>query len=111
MGGFDASSGQGLIDALKKNVDGKVRAKLKESADRGEILSYVGSIDTSTGKVSVGLHSLPVDDPLAAAKEAETMVSFVTERYPAGTPLIVRGPGAGALVTAAGVFADVLRLS
>ncbi|NTV45481.1 MAG: hypothetical protein HGB11_02920, partial [Chlorobiales bacterium] len=57
-----------------------------------------------------GLTEVSATSPIATLTGTENIVSFTTERYH-NTPLIVRGPGAGAEVTAGGVFADILRLS
>lgn len=54
--------------------------------------------------------SFPLAHPLASLSGSDNMIAFTTERYSA-QPLIVRGPGAGAAVTAAGVFADLLQLA
>jgi len=102
---------ESLIAALKAEVDEAMTIRASEATSRGERLCYVGEVDAEAGTASVRLRSCPVDDPLSTVREAETVVSFITRRYPAGTPLVVRGPGAGAVVTASGVFADLLRLS
>lgn len=84
-------------------------AKLSEDAKaRGNVLSYLGRIEN--GKATIGLTEVPATSPIATLTGTENIVSFTTERYH-NTPLIVRGPGAGAEVTAGGVFADILRLS
>jgi aspartokinase/homoserine dehydrogenase 1 len=57
----------------------------------------------------VGLERLSLDHPFARSNLTDNVVQFVTRRY-RDNPLIVRGPGAGPAVTAAGVFADLLRL-
>ena len=51
----------------------------------------------------------PADHPFAQLQGSDNVVVFTTRRY-SQTPLVVRGPGAGAEVTAAGVFGDILRL-
>ena len=51
----------------------------------------------------------PQDHPFAQLRGSDNMISFTTARY-STTPLIVRGPGAGAEVTAAGVFGDLVQL-
>ena len=67
-------------------------------------------LDGHTGKASVGLFSLPGNHPFAHALLTDNVVRFVTRRY-RDNPLVVQGPGAGPAVTAAGVFADLLRLA
>jgi bifunctional aspartokinase / homoserine dehydrogenase 1 len=58
----------------------------------------------------VGLEELPRNHPFAYARLTDNVVQFVTRRYQ-DNPLVVQGPGAGPAVTAAGVFADLLRLT
>lgn len=58
--------------------------------------------------LGVSLQEVGVDSPFWSLDGTDNMVSFSTERY-SKRPLVVRGPGAGAEVTAAGVFADIIR--
>ncbi len=77
------------------------------AADReGRVLRYVGRIDD--GRCRVSVESVPRDRPLAAIRDGENALVLHT-RYYQPIPLVLRGYGAGAEVTAAGVFADVLR--
>ena len=76
----------------------------------GEVLRFVGVVDTGPGGSRVELRRYPKTHPLAGLSGSDNMLVFTTSRY-AKQPLIVRGPGAGAEVTAGGVFADLLRLS
>ena len=83
-------------------------ADLLNSA-KGAVLRYVGTIDAD-GSMSAGLRSYPREHPFANLTGSDNIVSFQTARYNT-QPMIVRGPGAGPAVTAAGVFADLLRLA
>ena len=74
---------------------------------RGQVLRYAGSVQN--GKARAGLAEYPGDHPFAATKRADNVIAFTTDRY-AATPLVVQGPGAGAAVTAMGVFSDILKL-
>jgi aspartokinase/homoserine dehydrogenase 1 len=76
---------------------------------RERVLRYVGVVEAD-GRLSAGLREYAGDHPFANLKGGDNIVSFQTRRYKA-QPLIVRGPGAGPEVTAAGVFADLLRLA
>jgi aspartokinase/homoserine dehydrogenase 1 len=88
----------------------EVIAGLLDSARaRHQVLRYAGSID-SDGNMSAGLRAYPLDHPFANLTGSDNIVSFQTARYNA-QPMIVRGPGAGPEVTAAGVFSDLLRLA
>ena len=73
------------------------------------VLRYVAEVDLSSGQAGVALRTYPRGHPFAGISLTDNVVQFVTRRY-ADNPLIVRGPGAGPDVTAAGIFADILRL-
>lgn len=74
---------------------------------RSEKIGYVATV-TPTG-ARIGLESLSAGDPLSALTGPENMVVIRTKRY-FRNPLVIRGPGAGAEVTATGVMGDVLRV-
>ncbi len=69
-------------------------------------LKYIASFDD--GKASVGLQSIDEKHNFANLSGKDNAVLFYTNRY-ADLPLVVKGAGAGADVTAAGVFADIIR--
>lgn len=71
-------------------------------------LCYVGSI-AHDGTLKVALESFPQTHPFASLKRTDNMLIFHTQRYQQ-QPLVIQGPGAGAEVTSAGIFADLLRL-
>jgi len=89
--------------------DAAMQARLAAAIERGEVLRYVAALDRD-GKAQVTLKSLPADHPFAHLALTDNVVAFTTERY-CDNPLIVQGPGAGPAVTAAGVFADLLRVA
>jgi aspartokinase/homoserine dehydrogenase 1 len=82
--------------------------RLEQARAADEVLRYVGSIDV-TGRAEVGVVQLPRAHPFANIALTDNIVRFQTARYDQN-PLIVQGPGAGPAVTAAGVFADLLRV-
>jgi bifunctional aspartokinase / homoserine dehydrogenase 1 len=90
--------------------DGEMDAMLKDAQEAGECLRFVGVVDVANGKGSVELRRYPKDHPFAQLSGSDNIIAFTTARY-LKQPLIVRGPGAGAEVTAGGVFSDLLRLS
>lgn len=90
-------------------LDGKMLARLQSAQARERILRYVGTLDAATGRATVGLVELDRRHPFANINLTENVVRFITRRYDQN-PLIVQGPGAGPAVTAAGVFADLLRV-
>ena len=75
-----------------------------------KVLRYVGVVDVKNKTGLVKLKSYKKDHPFAQLSGSDNIISFTTERYKV-QPLIVRGPGAGAEVTAGGVFSDILRLA
>jgi len=100
-----------FVAKLGAASDEEIAKRLKDASDRGEQLHYIGEVDMETKTVSVGLKSLPSTHPLSGSKDAEMVSCWMTGRYPEATPLVVRGPGAGTVVTASGVMQDILRLS
>jgi len=75
----------------------------------GHVLRYVARVDRE-GHARVGLAELPGGHAFAHLRLTDNIVQFTTQRY-RDNPLVVQGPGAGPEVTAAGVFADVLRVA
>ena len=101
----------GIEDFLSRlpHYDAQMQKLLDDAKSRGEVLKYVGRID-SEGGASVELKSYKTSHPFAHMSATDNVVAFRTARY-SNQPLIVQGPGAGPEVTSAGVFADLLRLS
>jgi len=81
---------------------------LNEALTKGEVLRFIASLEN--GKAKLGLTSVGKSHPFYNLAGSENIVSFTTERY-FNNPLVVKGPGAGAEVTAMGVFADIISLS
>ncbi len=69
-------------------------------------LKYVAEFNN--GKAKVGLKEIPVGHPFYNLEGKDNIVMFYTERYPE-QPMIIKGAGAGAEVTASGLFADIIR--
>jgi aspartokinase/homoserine dehydrogenase 1 len=103
------SSGDEYMKRLP-DFDGEMADKLKAAEAAGEVLRYVGVVDIQNGKGSVELQRYPASHPFAQLQGSDNIIAFTTARY-FKQPLIVRGPGAGADVTAGGVFSDLLRLA
>lgn len=82
------------------------RKLLNDASAQGLKLKYIASLDG--GKASVGLQSIGPDHNFANLSGKDNAVLFYTNRY-ADQPLVIKGAGAGAEVTAAGVFADIIR--
>jgi len=97
------------VESMVGKSDHAIAALLDSARSKGQVLRYVGTID-SDGTMSAGLRAYPLEHPFANLTGGDNIVSFQTARYNT-QPMIVRGPGAGPEVTAAGVFADLLRLA
>jgi aspartokinase/homoserine dehydrogenase 1 len=92
-----------------KELDAPMAARLARAGASGSVLRYVARLD-ATGTAKVGLMELPKAHPFAHIRLTDNVVQFTSARY-RDNPLIVQGPGAGPEVTAAGVFADLLRIA
>jgi aspartokinase/homoserine dehydrogenase 1 len=100
------------VDEFLKRLpdfDAPMAERVAAAKRAGKVLRYVASIDVGQQKAKVGLESFEPKHPFANISLTDNIVQFVTGRY-CDNPLIVRGPGAGPAVTAAGIFADLLRL-
>lgn len=106
----EALEGCGVDEFLDRlsEFDAPMLQRLERARASGEVLRYVGSVDVE-GRAQVGVVQAPRDHPFANIALTDNIVRFETARYDQN-PLIVQGPGAGPAVTAAGVFADLLRV-
>ena len=97
-----------FLGALPKH-DAEMAALHRDGAEQSCVLRFVGRV-TRDGRASVGLRTYPATHAFGRLQLTDNIVLFRTRRY-RDNPLLVQGPGAGREVTAAGVFADVLRLA
>ena len=79
----------------------------QKAADEGKALRMIAKLDG--GKATIGLEAVDTNHPFYFLSGSDNMIVFTTDRYKE-RPLVVRGPGAGAEVTAAGVFAEILTI-
>ncbi|MEC3905632.1 bifunctional aspartate kinase/homoserine dehydrogenase I [Tamlana sp. 2201CG12-4] len=88
--------------------------KIKENQKEGHVLRYVGDLSgdlsQDKGNLEVKLVSVPEDSTLGHVKGSDAIFEIFTESY-GEQPIVIQGAGAGAEVTARGVFGDILRLS
>ena len=83
-------------------------SNLKANAEAaGKVLRYIGKLED--GKASITLQMVGEEHPFYTMSGSDNIISFTTDRYKE-RPLVVKGPGAGAEVTAAGVFADLINV-
>ncbi|GAB1666982.1 bifunctional aspartate kinase/homoserine dehydrogenase I [Mannheimia haemolytica] len=88
------------------SLDEEFSKRVEAAKAEGKVLRYVGSI---TGdKCRVAIEAVDENHPLYKVKDGENALAFLT-RYYNPIPLLLRGYGAGNSVTAAGIFADILR--
>jgi aspartokinase/homoserine dehydrogenase 1 len=87
--------------------DGTFDQMRKEAEDRGEKLRYMAILDH--GVVRIELGTVGESHPFYSLSGSDNIILLTTERYH-DRPMVIRGPGAGAGVTAAGVFADIIRI-
>ncbi len=93
--------------AILKTHDTAFEALRLESDRKLEKLRYMAVLEN--GKARVSLTSVAMDHPFSSLKGTDNIILLTTERYQE-RPMVIRGPGAGATVTAAGVFADIIRI-
>ena len=94
-----------LIEALEGLNEG-FSSKIAAARAEGNVLRYVGRIED--GQCSVAIEAVPLRKPLGAIRDGENALVLHTHYYQP-IPLVLRGYGAGAAVTASGVFGDILR--
>jgi len=101
-----AESVEEFYEELKNNAAYFENLKATAAAS-GKVLRYIGKLDA--GKVAITLQMVDDSHPFYMLSGSDNIISFTTDRYKA-RPLVIKGPGAGAEVTAAGVFADIINV-
>ncbi|MGX2966431.1 bifunctional aspartate kinase/homoserine dehydrogenase I [Ursidibacter sp. B-7004-1] len=104
--GFAAGKTTAEFLAELPNLDAEFAKRVEKATASGNVLRYVGVIEN--GKCKVAIKEVDENDPLYKVKNGENALAFYT-RYYNPIPLLLRGYGAGNSVTAAGIFADILR--
>ena len=100
---------QGSVDSFYEKLsvyENHFKKLFNEAKNEGKILKYVAKFEE--GKAKVGLQHIAPDSDLFHLYGKDNIVIFKTLRY-SEQPLVVKGAGAGADVTASGVFADIIR--
>lgn len=82
--------------------------KIKRASSKNNKLRFIAQLEK--GKASIALKEVDAQHPFYNLSGSDNIISFTTERYH-DRPLVVKGPGAGAEVTAAGVFAEIISCS
>lgn len=104
---FNTSSVDSFLKKLK-DYDSYFHSLYAKAKDDGKVLRYIACYENE--QASVDLKFVDKNSPFYSINGSENIISFTTNRY-YQTPLVVRGPGAGAEVTSAGVLADIIKTS
>ena len=107
---------EGEVDFFLKNLDllDDKFNEIKKNQKPGHVLRYVGdlhgNLQKEKGLLDVKLISVPKESALGQVKGSDSIIEIYTESY-GEIPLVIQGAGAGAAVTARGVFGDILRIA
>jgi bifunctional aspartokinase / homoserine dehydrogenase 1 len=107
---LDASTVEQFFNELKSksaNFEDMLSSFANHPLEKGGKLRMLAKIEG--GKATIGLERVDDANPFFSLEGSDNMIVFTTERY-RERPLVVRGPGAGAEVTAAGVFAEIITI-
>ena len=97
------------VDAFMAELsaeDDRYQRLLADCREGNEVLRYVVTI--RQGACEIGVRRVPKDSPTGSLGGPDNLVALTTKRY-RSRPLVIRGPGAGADVTAAGLFGDLIK--
>jgi len=104
---FKAKTVDTFFKELEKH-DAAFEKRRAEAESKGKALRYVAVIEG--GKAGLSIRAEPVDSPFRSLVDSDNIVVMTTDRY-TKLPMVVKGPGAGAQVTAGGIFADIVRIA
>ncbi len=88
------------------NYDAVFDKRLAEAQKEGKVLRYIAKMEK--GKCSASLTAVGPEHPLYRFEPGNSVIAFTTRIY-TERPLVVSGPGAGGVVTASGVLADIIK--
>ena len=94
--------------AKVEGMDAEFEEMRKATADKNEHLRFVASMDE--GKVSMKLEPVDITHPFYHLEGSNNVILITTERYKE-YPMVIKGYGAGAEVTAAGIFSDIISIA
>jgi aspartokinase/homoserine dehydrogenase 1 len=104
---FKAKNVDAFFKELEKS-DAAFEKRRSEAAAQGNALRYVAVIEEGVAKLA--LRSEAANSPFRSLVDSDNMVVITTDRY-SKLPMVIKGPGAGAQVTAGGIFADIVRIA
>ena len=102
---------EGSVEEFKRTVpelDAQFEENRKRLVAEGKRYRFVASL--IDGKASVGLQEVDMKHPFYHLEGSNNIILLTTERYKE-YPMMIKGYGAGAAVTAAGVFADIISIA
>jgi aspartokinase/homoserine dehydrogenase 1 len=102
-GSESIDSVEGFMEYLAQ-FDDEMRAKIEEAELSESRLRFIGKYEN--GDASVMLQEIGREHPFYELQGSDNIIAFRTRRYP-NQPLVIKGAGAGAAVTAAGVLGDI----
>ncbi len=103
---FDASGDVSQFMSNLTLLDERIAEKVASAKSDAKVLRYIGTINE--GQCQVSIEAVGTEHPLYSIKDGENALA-IHSRYYQPLPFVLRGYGAGAAVTAAGVFGDLLR--
>ena len=105
-GAMEATSVEDFVGLLQRHEEYFTDLQHGAAQD-GKVLRMVATLEGE--RATVGIQAVGPDNPFYTLSGSDNMIVFTTDRYHS-RPLVVRGPGAGAEVTAAGVFAEIIQI-
>ena len=104
---IDAPSVQEFFKVLKK-YDNDFELMRQEAKEEGNVLRHIARFEKNQAEVL--LTAVDSTHPFFSLSESDNIIAIYSDYY-LNSPLVIKGPGAGANVTASGVLADVLQIS
>ncbi|MDR2103470.1 MAG: bifunctional aspartate kinase/homoserine dehydrogenase I [Treponema sp.] len=104
---FQADSVEAFFTELEKS-DGDFEKRRTAAAAEGKVLRYAAVIEEGSARLS--LRAEGPGSPFRSLVDSDNIVVITSDRY-STLPMVIKGPGAGAQVTAGGVFADIVRIA
>jgi aspartokinase/homoserine dehydrogenase 1 len=95
-----------LFEEIEK-ADDYFEKMRSDAAREGKVLRFIAKLEN--GEASIVLQAVDASNPFHSLSGSDNMIVFTTDRYKE-RPLVILGPGAGAEVTAAGVFAEIITI-
>lgn len=96
-----------FLEGLER-FDESWKERVEAARAAGKVLRYTGSLQE--GKIRIGVQEVETESDLGRLAGTDNLFRFLTDRYH-NQPLVIKGPGAGKGVTAAGLLGDILKIS